>query len=97
MDEPCLACGRFPSEEAHWPKAVGLGRNRRKVDLPTVPLCADCHRLGPGNAHVGGWVVDRLVAKAPTYWRQQGVWELARPYFEAWMGRREYLEAVKGE
>lgn len=91
---PCLVCGREPAEKAHWPYAVGMGRNRRKVDLPTVPLCPEHHRLGPGNAHADGWVVDELIAKAPDYWRSVGEWERAEPLFDRWLAKREYREAT---
>jgi hypothetical protein len=94
MQEPCLCgCGRGPCDEAHFPKHTGLGRKRRKDDgLPKVPLYHACHmRLHSGDPEM----TARVIAKAETYWRQSGQWELARPYFEAYMAKRAYLEAVR--
>lgn len=93
-DEPCLICGRR-AENAHWPLAVGMGRNRKKVNLPTVPLCPEHHRLGPGNAHADGWVTDRLIELAPAWWQETGQWDTARPLFETWLGRREFVRGTR--
>ena len=91
MNEPCLVCGsRFQVENAHWPKAIGMGRKRKKVHLPTLPLCVRCHEFGQ---HVGNEeIIMALIEKAPTYWQEHGMWEEARPVFETWLSRREYVE-----
>ena len=94
MTDRCLICNA-PAECAHWPIAVGMGRNRKKLDLPTIPLCAEHHRLGPGNAHADGWVTERLITLAPEYWRSQGTWAKWEPVFDGWLSRRMYLEAVR--
>ena len=88
----CLVCGR-PAETAHWPLAVGMGRNRGKVELPTVPLCVKCHEFGQ---HLGDEeVICKLIERAPEYWQAMGEWEFAEPFFERYVTRRRYLEAVR--
>jgi hypothetical protein len=89
----CLSCGsHFQIERAHWPKAVGIGRNRKRADLPTVPLCRTCHT----KMHAGDrGVTERVVAEAPGYWQDMGEWDFAEPLFRRWLSRREYLEAVR--
>lgn len=90
----CLSCGsHFQIERAHWPKAVGMGRNRKKVKLPTLPLCVRCHEFG---VHVGDEEITcKLIDRAPGYWQDMGEWERAEPLFDRWLSRREYLEAVR--
>lgn len=88
-----VGCGREATEPHHWPGAVGMGRNRKKHPaLPTVPICRTCHDLyGGGNEAV----TLALIANAPAYWQAQGTWEVARPYLERFVGRREYLVCVR--
>ena len=91
----CLSCGsHFQAERAHWPYAVGIGRNRKKVELPTAPLCVKCHEFGQ---HVGmdEEITRKLIERAPIYWQAMGEWEFAEPFYERWMERRRYLEAVR--
>lgn len=83
----CLSCGREPTDRHHFPQAVGLGRNRKRVDLPTIPLCRTCHT----KMHAGDRdVTERVVTKAPGYWQAVGEWERAEPLFRRWLSRREY-------
>ena len=89
----CLVCLSDATDSHHWPEQIGMGRNRKKVNLPTVPLCRVCHdRYHDG--HQG--VVDELVRQAPAYWQSRGEWEWARPYLERFVARREYLGAMRG-
>ena len=90
----CLSCGsHFQVERAHWPYAVGAGRNRKKVKLPTVPLCVKCHEFG---LHMGDEEITcKLIDRAPGYWQAMGEWDFARPFFERYLSRRRYLEAVR--
>jgi hypothetical protein len=39
-------------------------------------------------------IIMALTLKAPEYWQEHGMWEAARPWFERFMSRRSYLEAV---
>jgi hypothetical protein len=92
----CLACGSaFQVERAHWPYAVGMGRKRKKVDLPTIPLCIRCHEFGQ---HMGSQeVIELIIARAPGYWIAEGTWENARPYYERYLSKRAYiLETARG-
>ena len=92
VTEYCLICGAPYPENCHWPEAVGMGRNRKRVDLPIVPMCHVCHM----RQHEGhGPTIERLIRKAPLYWQATGQWDKAMPYFERFMTRREYLEAVR--
>jgi hypothetical protein len=68
-----------------------MGRNRKRVDLPIVPMCHVCHM----RQHEGhGPTIERLIRKAPLYWQATGQWDKAMPYFERFMARREYLRKV---
>jgi len=90
----CLVCGSHHEvERAHWPYAVGMGRNRKEVELPTVPLCVRCHEFGQ---HMGDEeIICKLIQRAPDYWNALGEWEFARPFYERFMSRRRYLEAMR--
>ena len=90
----CLVCGsHFQVERAHWPYAVGMGRNRKQVELPKLPLCVRCHEFGQ---HLGDEeIICKLIERAPFYWQEQGEWEDARPWFERYMSRRRYLDMVR--
>jgi hypothetical protein len=82
--QACLACGRQACDLHHWPKT------RRYGDV-TVPLCRVCHaKMHSGDRDV----TARVIAKAETYWRQTGQWALAKPLFEAYMAKREYIAAT---
>lgn len=89
MGERCLVCGARPVQDAHWPRAVGMGRDRRTVeDLPTVPLCTRCHTA----QHAGDrQVIEALTREAPRYWRRIGMWEAYREVYETWMARRALI------
>jgi len=39
-------------------------------------------------------VTCKLIDRAPGYWMDMGEWEFAEPFFERYMSRRMYLEAV---
>jgi hypothetical protein len=68
-----------------------MGRNRKKhPELPWVPLCRACHDRDGTEAFT-----QALIAKAPAYWQARGEWEAARPYFERFVARRSYREAVR--
>jgi hypothetical protein len=90
----CLVCGSHSQvERAHWPYAVGMGRSRKKVELPTLPICVRCHEFGQ---HLGDEEITRkLIDRAPAYWQEMDEWEFARPYYERFVARLEYLEAVR--
>ena len=94
VTDPCLVCGStYQVENAHWPKAVGIGRSRKKVKLPTLPICIRCHEFGQ---HMGDETITlTLIAKAPDWWRMHDEWEFARPWYERFVAKREYLEAVR--
>ena len=88
----CLVCNAPYAAEAHWPEAVGMGRNRRKVDLPTLPMCHACHM----RQHAGhGPTIERLIRKAPMYWQATGEWQWAKPYYDRFLSRREYRACVR--
>ena len=84
-DAPCLICGGEPTDTHHWPKT-------RRYGDTTVPLCRVCHT----ECHMG-FHTETLIAKAPEWWRATGQWETARPLFEVYMGRREYLAMTGGQ
>ena len=91
MTTHCLVCNAPNPETCHWPEAVGMGRNRKRVDLPIVPMCHVCHM----RQHEGhGPTIERLIRKAPLYWQATGQWYKAMPYYERFMARREYLRKV---
>jgi hypothetical protein len=49
----CAICGQ-PQADIHHVKAIGMGRNRRKVDdsqYPKISLCRKHH----SEAHNSGW------------------------------------------
>jgi hypothetical protein len=91
----CLACEKAKAtDHAHFPRAVGMGRSRKKVvDLPRVWMCRECH---VNKQHAGHeQTIRTLIEKAPMYWRETGQWEQAKEIFEAWVSRRDYLRAVR--
>ena len=90
----CLCgCGREGIDQHHFPQAIGMGRNRKRVDLlPTVPLCRVCHT----ECHMG-LHTETLIAKAPVYWQSVGEWERAEPVYERWLARREYRVVTGGQ
>jgi len=54
---PCCVCGRRSPSEAHHLKQTGereRGMGRRSSDRWAVPLCPDCHRLGPDAVEDAG-------------------------------------------
>ena len=52
---PCCACGAPPrSEQAHIRAGTDGGMGLRPSDRYSLPLCAGCHRTGPGAQHVVG-------------------------------------------
>lgn len=90
----CLVCGsRQYVEDAHFPYDIGMGRRRKRVSLPTVPLCIFCHRLEHLNDPE---IIDTLIRRAPDYWRSRDEWGFSRPYLERYRARRKYLEAMRG-
>lgn len=91
LSERCLVCeARYGLEDAHFPYDIGMGRRRKSVVLPTVPLCLKCHGLEHLNDPE---TIATLIERAPDYWRSREEWEFARPYLERYLARREYLEA----
>ncbi len=90
----CLVCGRPDYiEDCHWPEAVGNRKRKNHPELPTVPMCIFCHR---DQHHGAEWVVDILIRKAPVYWKARDEWEQAKPYYEWYLSRREYIEDTQG-
>lgn len=92
----CLCeCGRQATDDAHFPKHTGAGRKRREDDgLPRIPLCHQCHMA----LHVADReTTETVIAKAPDWWKSRGEWETAEPFFEVYMGRREYLAMMGGQ
>lgn len=57
----CVGCGKKPSEPAHI-KSKGAGGDDVFENL--LPLCADCHRMGPNAQHRVGWAT--FLASRPT-------------------------------
>src|ERR1051325_10822813 len=47
---PCMGCGREARSEAAHTGSDG-GMSMKESDYSCVPLCADCHRLGPRAYH----------------------------------------------
>ena len=47
---PCAGCGLEPCGEAAHTGTDG-GKGQKPSDYSCVPLCAECHRLGPGAYH----------------------------------------------
>lgn len=47
---PCCACNSTQNVEAAHTGSDG-GMTQKASDYSCVPLCADCHRLGPGAYH----------------------------------------------
>jgi hypothetical protein len=70
-----------------------MGRKRKKDDgLPKIPTCHACHmRLH----HDDQALVLLAIERAPGYWKRRGLWDQARPYFETFLARRQYLEDTK--
>jgi len=91
MTTHCLVCNGPDLENCHWPEAVGNRKRKKHPELPVVPMCRVCHM----RQHEGhGPTIERLIRKAPLYWRATGQWDKAMPYFERFMARREYLRKV---
>jgi hypothetical protein len=83
----CLLCGQTPTENAHWPYAIGMGRKRRKVEgtLPSVPLCLSCHHA----AHWGNQeIVEQLIDRAPGHWVREGLWDANEEKYSVWLSKR---------
>lgn len=47
---PCVACGRDGPSEAHHTRSDSFG-GRRASDFAVIPLCLECHRVGPNAFH----------------------------------------------
>ena len=89
-NEPCLICGRRPSDWHHWPIARGTHPRREWPYLPVVPLCRKHHT----QAHTGRLTED-LICLAPRYWMEDPeVASIYMPRYETWLAKREYMEAV---
>jgi len=85
LDHPCIGCGRRgPSESHHFPLT-------RRFGTATVPLCRVCHTA----AHWGR-LTERLIERAPAYWKAAGEWESNHEVFERWLAKREYRRATGG-
>lgn len=89
LDHPCLLCKpgqqETPSEEAHWPLS-------RRYGTATIPMCRKHHdALHWGRVET----VERVIDRAPGYWRAVGEWEANADCYEAWCGKRRYLKAVR--
>ena len=86
IDDPCLVCGHpGPSETAHWPRT-------RRYGNAFVPLCRICHDAQHwGRAEV----VEALIARAPGYWKREGLWELFEEEYTSWCEKRRYRELVR--
>lgn len=68
-----------------------MGRNRKKhPELPWIPLCRACHDLDGTEA-----MTLALIAKAPDWWKAQGEWANAEPYFERFVSKRRYQREVQ--
>lgn len=48
---PCVICGARPVDVHHCKS--GRFSQLRASDFETIPLCAPCHRTGPGAYHAG--------------------------------------------
>jgi hypothetical protein len=97
--EHCLVCGYHRTEGAHFPRAVGMGRNRRKVEGAKVRICPRCHRLGKDNLHRGSEaIVNALLERAPQYWALVGEWnEDRRQELDRWVSYRQHKLALLDE
>lgn len=89
----CIVCGARATDNAHWPEAVGNRKRKRHPELPTVPMCHECH-MRQHAAHEP--TIEALIANAPAWWQSVGEWDKARPYLERYLSRREYLRRVAG-
>lgn len=89
--DACLVCGSTPTDTAHWPYAIGMGRKRKTIGplLPTLPLCRPCHTR---QHYADQDVIETLIRKAPGYWRSVGEWEQHQDGFETWVSKRRYRE-----
>lgn len=70
----CLMCSKWPTEAAHLRYADAryrkppAGMQEKSHDFWTLPLCADCHRLGRGAQHNSNerrWWEEHLQAGDP--------------------------------
>jgi len=77
----CCVCGRSPRNEAAHVGRDG-GKGVKCSDYATIPLCAQCHRIGPDSYHDGKKTFaalhlidyDALVSKYNSIWEKlQGV------------------------
>jgi hypothetical protein len=73
MRQPCLLCGRRPSDPHHLRFAQGRALGRKVSDEFTVPLCRthhrEIHRYGNEEEWWHKTKIDPLAA-APTLWLQ---------------------------
>lgn len=49
---PCASCGREPAGEAAHTETGGL--RQKGSDYSCIPLCSDCHTMGPHAYHRAG-------------------------------------------
>lgn len=61
---PCAGCGLEPAGEAAHTGSDG-GMSQKPSDYSCVPLCSDCHRLGPGAYHRDGKVDFEVCRNVP--------------------------------
>jgi hypothetical protein len=86
----CILCGAPNASDAHFPHAVGMGRNRKKTDLPTVPLCDPCHL---GKLHHGDHdTIERLIIAAPLYWNNPEYQEILDTWVAGWRLKQRFTE-----
>ena len=54
---PCIICGRPGPSDAHHCYCDRFGQ-RKASDFETIPLCKECHQIGPMAIHndKAGWV-----------------------------------------
>jgi len=86
----CLVCQGPATDRHHFPRAIGMGRKRKKVGGLIVPLCRVCHTETHAGHHT-----EVLIEEAPGYWQAVGAdWEQT---FDTWVSGRRLREVGNEE
>ena len=87
-----MVCGDTPTDTAHWPYAIGMGRKRNRAQqLPTLPLCREGHTA----QHWGQpSMTELLIRRASDYWRRVGEWAEVKEVYETWLSKRRMVQSL---
>lgn len=55
---PCLVCGRYGVDVAHWPRRRSQGASSGLLEV--IPLCRMHHRLADEGSAVWGYIITNL-------------------------------------